>query len=175
MRSSSSSTFTSFKWALTGSCGRQRLLPLEFASAPRGVSGSGCCFGRRARACGSFAGGALFWAFCHIYYTTAVTTRAARWKQAGRPLQGTAFPSQWTGSSPVVGWGSSSAQGETAVTPVFDSDTCVSRVFLPFSAAWGAGYAQAPCSRTCLSFSLAEQKARRTSRNPQTSYRQHFR
>ena len=152
MRSSSSSTFTSFKWTLTGSCGRQRLLQLEFASAPRGVSGSGCCFGRRARACGSFAGGALFWAFCHIYYTTAVTTRAARWKQAGRPLQGTAFPSQWTGSSPVVGWGSSSAQGETAVTPVFDSDTCVSRVFLPFSAAWGAGYAQAPCSRTCLSF-----------------------
>ena len=26
---------------------------------------------------------------------------------------------QWTGSSPVVGWGSSSTQGETAVTPVF--------------------------------------------------------
>ena len=24
-----------------------------------------------------------------FYYTTAVTTRAARWKQAGRPLQGT--------------------------------------------------------------------------------------
>ena len=89
MRSSSSSTFTSSKWTLTGSCGRQRLLPLEFASAPRGISGSGCCFGRRARACGSFAGGAIFWAFCHIYYTTAVTTRAARWKQAGRPLQGT--------------------------------------------------------------------------------------
>ena len=94
----------------------------------------------------SFGHSAIF------YYTTAVTTRAARWKQAGRPLQGTAFPSQWTGSSPVVGWGSSSAQGETAVTPIFDSDTCVSRVFLPFSAAWGTGYAQAPCSRTCLSF-----------------------
>ena len=38
-------------------------------------------------------------------HTTAVTTRAACWKQAGRPLQGTAFPSPWTGSSPLVGWG----------------------------------------------------------------------
>ena len=75
----------------------------------------------------------------------------------------------------MVGWGSSSTQGETAVTPIFDSDTRVSRVFLPFSAAWGSGYAQAPRSRTCLSFSLAEQKARRTSRTSQTSYRQHFR
>ena len=52
----------------------------------------------------------------------------------------------------MVGWGSSSAQGETAVAPMFDSGTYVSRAFLPFSAARGTGYAQAPCSRTCLSF-----------------------
>ena len=43
---------------------------------------------------------------------------------------------------------------------------------MPFSAARRARYAEAPCSRTCLSFGLAEQKARRTSRNPQASYRQ---
>jgi len=62
----------------------QRLLPLEFASAPRGISGSGCCFGRRARACGSFAGGALFWAFCHILlYYCSDNARSAL--ETGRP------------------------------------------------------------------------------------------
>ena len=65
---------------------------------------------RWARACGFFAGGALFWGFCHILYTAAVTTRAARWKQAGRPLQGTRTshlsppsPSPNT-ATPIVAW-----------------------------------------------------------------------
>jgi len=48
--------------------------------------------------------------------------------------------------------GASSAQGETDVTPISTVAPCVSRVFLPFSAARGARYAEAPCSRACLSF-----------------------
>ena len=93
------------------------------------------------------------WAFCHILlYYCSDNARSAL--ETGRPAtSGNRLSiNKWTGSSPVVGWGSSSTQGETAVTPIFDSDTCVSRVFLPFSAAWGSGYAQAPRSRTCLSF-----------------------
>ena len=113
------------------------------------------------------------------YYTTAVyNVRSAL--ETGRPAtsgnrlsipHGQVVP-RWSAG------GASSAQGETAVTPVFDSDachSCVSRVFLPFSAAWGARYVEAPGSRTCLSFSLVEQKARRTSRTARASNPQHFR
>ena len=65
------------------------LVYFPFPPSRGGVSWRHGADAPRARACGSFAGGALFWAFYHILYTTSVTTRAARWKKAGRPLQET--------------------------------------------------------------------------------------
>ena len=93
MRSSSSCTFTSSKWTLLGVV--EGNVFFRWSSRAH-LEGSRV----RAVALGDGLGPAapllVALSFGHsatFYYTTAVTTRAARWKQAGRPLQGTAFPS----------------------------------------------------------------------------------